>query len=98
MHKGSPCDTNGVPLHPGTPPPPRLLPETPWDPYANGVQFKTADFLYRRVEMSAGAIDELLDLWAESMEDSVPPPLLTHTSTFMKPLMPRNTVMLHGIA
>src|SRR5258708_19341431 len=74
MHKGSPCDTNGVPLHPGTPPPPRPLPETPWDPYANGVQFKTADFLYRRVEMSAGAIDELLDLWAESMEDSVPPP------------------------
>jgi len=50
------------------------LPETPWDPYANGVQFKTADFLYRRVEMSAGAIDELLDLWAESMENSVPPP------------------------
>jgi len=74
MHKGSPCDTNGVPLHPGTPPPPRPLPETPWDPYANGVQFKTADFLYRHVEMSAGAIDELLDLWAKSMEDSVPPP------------------------
>ena len=89
---------NGVPLHPGMPPLPHLLPKTPWDPYANGVQFKTADFLYCHVEMSAGAIDELLDLWAESMEDSVAPPPLTHTSMFTKPLMPCNMVMLHGIA
>lgn len=34
------------------------------------MQFKTADFLYRRAEMSATNIDELLDIWAESMENS----------------------------
>jgi hypothetical protein len=37
------------------------------------VQFKTADFLYRRTEMSAGNIDDLLDIWAESNENGDPP-------------------------
>lgn len=35
-----------------------------WSPFENEVQFRTADFLYRRVEMSAGNIDELMELWA----------------------------------
>ena len=68
MWQGLPCDPNGNPLPLGTPPPPRPLPETPWYPFVDGVQFKTADFLYRRAEMSAGNINELLDLWAELME------------------------------
>jgi hypothetical protein len=55
------------------------LPESPWEPYANGVQFKTADFLYRRAEMSAGNIDELLDIWAEStLERGEDPPFQSH--------------------
>jgi hypothetical protein len=37
---------------------------TDWSPYQDEVQFRTADFLYRRVEMSAGNINELLELWA----------------------------------
>jgi hypothetical protein len=76
---GLPCDANGNTLPPGTPPPPRPLPDSPWEPYANGVQFKTAEFLYRRAEMSAGNIDELLDIWAESMENGEDaPPFKSH--------------------
>jgi hypothetical protein len=79
VSQGLPCDANGNTLPPGTPPPPRPLPETPWEPYANGVQFKTADFLYRRAEMSAGNIDDLLDMWAESMmESGEDPPFKSH--------------------
>ncbi|EDR00932.1 uncharacterized protein LACBIDRAFT_333636 [Laccaria bicolor S238N-H82] len=37
---------------------------TDWSPFESEIQFRTADFLYCRVEMSAGNIDELLELWA----------------------------------
>jgi hypothetical protein len=78
-----PCDADGNPLQPGTPPPLRPLPNTPWEPYANSVQFKTADFLYRRTEMSAGNIDELLDIWAESMEIwNGDPPFSSHEDVY----------------
>ena len=66
---GLPCDANGNTLPPGSAPPPQPLPETPWEPYANGVQFKTADFLYCRAEMSARKIDKLLNIWDKSMEN-----------------------------
>ena len=79
---GLPCDADGNSLPPGTPPPPRPLPATPWDPYASGVQFKTADFLYRRAKMSAGNIDELLDIWAESMENGEDPPFRSHEELY----------------
>jgi len=59
-------------------PPPRPLPETPWAPYANGVQFKTADFLYHHAEMSAGNIDKLLDIWAKSNKNREDPPFKSH--------------------
>ena len=82
MSVGLPCDADGNLLPPGTPPPPRPLPDTPWEPYANGVQFKTADFLYRRAEMSAGNIDELLDIWAELMENGEEPPFTSHEDLY----------------
>ena len=81
--QGLPCDTNGNTLPPGTPPALRPLPDTPWAPFVNGVQFKTADFLFRRAEMSAGNIDDLLDLWAESMENSYDsPPFESHEHVY----------------
>ncbi len=79
---GLPCDINGYPLPPRTPPPPPPLPDSPWEPYANAVQFKTADFLYRRAEMSAGNIDELLDVWAESMQIGEDPPFCSHDDMY----------------
>jgi hypothetical protein len=50
------------------PPPPRTD-ATPddWTPYESELQFRTADFLYWRVEMSAGNIDQLMEMWALSM-------------------------------
>ncbi|KAF5378335.1 hypothetical protein D9615_008783 [Tricholomella constricta] len=63
-----PCDQNGQPVDPDLPPPPRTTPDiNDWAPYADEVQFKTADFLFRRVEMSAPNIDYLLELWALSL-------------------------------
>ena len=65
-----PCDQDGDFLPPGTPPSPR---ETPlpgdWTPFSSEVQFKVADLLYRRAELSTSNIDLLLDLWAESLEE-----------------------------
>jgi hypothetical protein len=48
----------------------------------DGVQFKTANFLYRRVEMSAGNIDELFDIWAESNENGEDPPFNSHEHVY----------------
>lgn len=62
-----PCDAQGNLLPPGAAPLPRPAPSNPWEPFEDEVQFETADFLYRRVEMSAGNIDHLLDLWADSL-------------------------------
>ncbi|KAF5385766.1 hypothetical protein D9615_002279 [Tricholomella constricta] len=62
------CDEFGNTLDPDTPAPPHTAPErTDWAPFTGEVQFKTADFLYRHVEMSASNIDYLLELWALSM-------------------------------
>ncbi|EDR03732.1 uncharacterized protein LACBIDRAFT_306911 [Laccaria bicolor S238N-H82] len=62
---GVPCDSEGNPLPPGTPPLPRTAAQpTDWSPFESEIQFQTVDFLYRRVEMSAGNIDELLEIWA----------------------------------
>ncbi|KAJ7865431.1 hypothetical protein B0H14DRAFT_3599332 [Mycena olivaceomarginata] len=65
---GVPCDSNGDPLPPDTPPPPRSdAPADDWSPFEDEVQFRTADFLFRRVEMSQGNIDYLLELWGLSL-------------------------------
>ncbi len=81
--QGLPCDTNGNTLPPGTLPALQPLPDTPWAPFVNGVQFKTADFLFQCAKMSAGNIDDLFDLWAESMENSYDsPPFESHEHVY----------------
>ncbi|KAF8152242.1 hypothetical protein B0H34DRAFT_110690 [Crassisporium funariophilum] len=63
-----PCDQDGEPVDPNLPPASQTRPnDGDWAPYTDEVQFKTADFLYRRVEMSAPNIDYLLELWALSL-------------------------------
>ncbi|KAF5383865.1 hypothetical protein D9615_003635 [Tricholomella constricta] len=65
---GLPCDESGNPIDPHSPPLPRATPDNDnWAPYADEIQFRTAEFLYRRVEMSAPNIDYLFDLWGHSM-------------------------------
>lgn len=65
-----PCDANGNYLPAGSPPPPRETPpQGDWTPFESGVQFKLADLFYRQAELSASNINDILDLWAESMSD-----------------------------
>ncbi|KAJ7756688.1 hypothetical protein B0H16DRAFT_1662563 [Mycena metata] len=62
------CDHTSAPIPPDSPPPPRsTAPTDDWSPFEDEVQFKTADFLFRRVEMSQGNIDYLLELWGLSL-------------------------------
>ncbi|KAG2108355.1 uncharacterized protein F5147DRAFT_773568 [Suillus discolor] len=63
-----PCDTTGQLLEDGAPPtpPPSRLPDD-WTPYRDRVEFKTAEFLYTRNQMSTGDINILLDLWAATL-------------------------------
>ncbi|KAJ3793943.1 hypothetical protein GGU11DRAFT_847438 [Lentinula aff. detonsa] len=60
---GDICDEQGNYLPPNTPPPPRST-ESPWSPFEGQAQFHLADLLFRKVEMSQGNIDELLDIWS----------------------------------
>ena len=77
---GQPCDEDGYDLAPGTPPPP--FPERQRDdywPYDSEAHFELADFLYRKEQMSANKIDELMEIWAgqqlgEFDDDNPSPP------------------------
>ena len=52
------------------PPSPQETPlQGDWTPFRNEVQFKVADLIYRRAELSASNIDALLDLRAESFKE-----------------------------
>ncbi|KAJ6630166.1 hypothetical protein B0H10DRAFT_2362304 [Mycena sp. CBHHK59/15] len=71
---GRPCDANGAFLPPGTPPPPREHgPPDDFSPYAERADFELADLLYRRVQMSAAHIDELMQNWASRPSAGDPP-------------------------
>lgn len=67
-HAGKPCDVNGLPLDPGTQPSPRTsASDDDWFPYENKTQFLLADFLYRKAQMSAGNVNELMEIWDDFM-------------------------------
>ncbi|KAJ7201558.1 hypothetical protein GGX14DRAFT_536142 [Mycena pura] len=62
---GRPCDAEGNDLPKGTPAPLRRpASPTDWSPYDDQVQFRTADLAFRRGEMSADVISELMEVWA----------------------------------
>lgn len=63
MFAAIPCDKSGQFLPPNTAPPDSPSSANNWSPFDNRVQFETADFLYRRNQMSAGQINELMELW-----------------------------------
>ncbi len=67
VSSGLPCDINGVYLPPGTDPEQLIQPENVAELFDNPVQFRIADFLFRKVEMSQGNIDELMELWTLTM-------------------------------
>ncbi|KAF8816181.1 hypothetical protein BYT27DRAFT_7077700 [Phlegmacium glaucopus] len=76
---GLPCDAQGIYLLPGDPPEPKTANTWDWDPFDDEVQFRMGDFLYRKAGMSAGNIDELMDIWASSRaEDDESSPFTSH--------------------
>ncbi|KAF4578381.1 hypothetical protein EYR36_000188 [Pleurotus pulmonarius] len=67
---GTPCDLDGNPLPPGVPPIPKQAPkDNDWAPFAHRQQFEIADLVFRKVEMSAGSIDELFSIWGLPAHD-----------------------------
>jgi hypothetical protein len=84
MLPGRPCDRNGNYLEPGTPPPPFDNPApTDWSPFSSRIEFETAEFLYKRNQMSAGDIDTLLELWAATLIDAgAAPPFSGHRELY----------------
>ncbi|KAJ7687491.1 hypothetical protein B0H17DRAFT_1203554 [Mycena rosella] len=70
---GRPCNKHGNFLSPGAPPPPPdHAPPDNFAPYAERADFDLADLLYRRAQMSAGHIDELMQNWASRPVPEIP--------------------------
>ena len=71
---GTPCDSDGYDLEQGAPPDVRLGDTQPsWSPFHSQTQFETADFLFKKAEMSQGNIDILMELWASTNRDGQAP-------------------------
>ncbi|KAJ7778850.1 hypothetical protein DFH07DRAFT_1033789 [Mycena maculata] len=86
FHKGlsgKPCDREGNFLPPDTPPPPKEHPPSDdYSPYKDHLDFHLADLLYRKIQMSAGAIDELMQNWAARPESAEAPPFADHEDLY----------------
>ncbi|KAF7288733.1 C2H2-type domain-containing protein [Mycena indigotica] len=60
-----PCDEHGDFLPDGAAPAPRHNKlDDDWDPYDDKVQFRLADFAFRKAQISGSNINELLEIWA----------------------------------
>ena len=79
-----PCDKHGNYLNDNERPLASEPKETgDWTPFTSRLQFETAKFLFARVQMSAGKIDELCNLWtAGAAESGGEPPFLNHTHLY----------------
>jgi hypothetical protein len=52
---------------------------TDWTPFKNRLGFETAEFLFKRVKMSAANIDILCTLWAATLDEfGAEPPFTGH--------------------
>jgi len=71
---GTPCDQDGYDLESGAPPPSQTADDSSdWAPFSSQVQFETADFLFKKAEMSQGDVDVLMRLWASTTADRCTP-------------------------
>ncbi|KAJ7642525.1 hypothetical protein B0H17DRAFT_960110 [Mycena rosella] len=79
---GRPCNKHGNFLSPGAPPPPPdHAPPDDFAPYAERADFDLADLLYRRAQISAGHIDELMQNWV-SRPGAGDPPFVNHRDLY----------------
>ncbi|ESK83826.1 hypothetical protein Moror_13527 [Moniliophthora roreri MCA 2997] len=78
---GHRCDHDGNFLPEGALPPPSVTP-TPagndWKPWCNGLEFRTANLLYRKVQASAPHINEMMEIIAAMGSGEVPPLFADH--------------------
>ncbi|KAF7293855.1 C2H2-type domain-containing protein [Mycena chlorophos] len=80
---GKPCDRDGNFLAPGAAPLPQEVPAPDdFSPYASLADFRLADFCYRRVQMSADEIDELMQILASRDEANGIPPFRDHRELY----------------
>jgi hypothetical protein len=82
---GIPCDEDGNPVPPGTPPPPRETDNgaDDWTPYENRPQFELADYIFTKNQTSAGSIDQLLNIWAATLVGTdLEPPFVNHNDLY----------------
>ncbi|KAK7001906.1 hypothetical protein R3P38DRAFT_3283720 [Favolaschia claudopus] len=76
------CDRDGNFLAGNSPPPPpEPRAKDDYTPYKDDLDFHLADLLYRKVQMSAGDIDALMQIWAAKHPDS-DPPFADHTDLY----------------
>ncbi|KAI9067436.1 hypothetical protein FKP32DRAFT_1672995 [Trametes sanguinea] len=72
---GDPCDAHGEALPDGVPPPPPPPRDNKdYSPHDSEAQFKIADFLFRKAQMSGGNINELMQLWGSTLPPGQDPP------------------------
>ncbi|KIK80294.1 hypothetical protein PAXRUDRAFT_15860 [Paxillus rubicundulus Ve08.2h10] len=77
---GCVCNASGNLIDPALPPPPvsQKQPDD-WAPYSICLQFETAEFIYKDVELSAGNVDKLCQFWGESsLDHGGKPPFVDH--------------------
>ncbi|GBE87942.1 hypothetical protein SCP_1201680 [Sparassis crispa] len=81
---GRPCDVNGNFVVEGSIPPPRTKAYMDdWTPYSSRVEFETAEFLFKRDQMSQSKINTLMDLWAASLLPyDADPPFADHADMY----------------
>jgi hypothetical protein len=78
LSSARPCDRHGNFLNEDEQPPTEPHDPTDWSPFVDQQQFETAEFLFKRAKMSAGNIDQLLQLWSASGEA----PFANHTDLY----------------
>jgi hypothetical protein len=84
QHLGVPCDSQGNNLPPGTPPPPRSTARSDdWTAFNGHLEFETAEFLFKKTQMSQPEINVLMDLWATTLlrHNDNPPFCTLHSPT-----------------
>lgn len=70
----TPCDIDGNDLAPEqTPSSPNSPAQNPWTPFAGRSHFELADLLFRRNQMPAQQVDDLMQILAGMNKTSVPP-------------------------
>ena len=60
-----PCDQNGIYIDPLTPPIPNEKSPTDFSPYTSYSEFWITEFIFKRNQMPATEIDDLMDMWGD---------------------------------